>query len=234
MLREYHRFPKYSSIEALANSAGTMLPIIIIATLAEAPEAGFLMLATRVMQAPIGIIGNAVAQVYISRAPAEYRSGNLEEFTASIIAGLLKTGVGPVIFIGILAPTAFGVIFGNEWHRAGELVSWMTPWFVLQLLSSPVSMTLHVTNNQRTALLLQGFGFLLRIGSVLVASIFAATRIAEFYAISGFIFYAVYLWAVAVAASLKLSSLLKKTRQSILIVCIWVTMGLMVNHVFHS
>ncbi len=227
--REYHRFPKYSSIEALANSAGTMLPMIIIAALADSAEAGFLMIATRVMQAPTGLIGNAAAQVYISHAPKEYRVGTLAEFTASVFGGLLRSGVGPIIFVGIVAPVVFVYVFGDDWRRSGELVRWMTPWLVLQFVTSPVSMTLHITNRQRTALFLQVLGLFIRIGAVMLAYFVAKNMISEFYALSGFIFYLIYFIVVIRALSLKLTILINRVVESMPIIFTWVLLGFLTN-----
>src|SRR5690606_34581923 len=100
------------------------------------------------MAAPMGLVGGDVAQVSVSRAPEKYRSGELAEFTARVIEGLVKTGVGPLLFVGIIAPPVFAIVFGVEWRRAGEIISWMTPWFIFQFISSPVSMVMHVTDRQ--------------------------------------------------------------------------------------
>lgn len=195
--RKYDRFPKYSSFEALTNSAGIQLPIILIASLTASAEVGFLMLAMRIMQAPMGIIGSSISQVYFSRAVEEHRNGRLGEFTARTLGGLAKTGVGPLIFVGIIAPLVFGLIFGAEWQRAGDIVAWMTPWFVLQFLVSPVSMSLHVTNNQRIAMVLQFVGLSLRVLMVLAAgAMLTGQFVVEIFAISGFLFYLVYLVVV--------------------------------------
>ncbi|MHB1410785.1 MAG: lipopolysaccharide biosynthesis protein, partial [Acidovorax defluvii] len=145
----HDRFVKYSTFEAFANNGAIQLPVIIIAAVAVGPEAGYLFLAMRAMAIPIGLIGGAVSQVYLSRAPEEYRAGRLAPFTLKAIAGLMHTGVGPLLFAGIVSPVAFPVVFGTDWQRAGEMVAWMTPWFILQFVSSPVSMSLHVTKNQR-------------------------------------------------------------------------------------
>ncbi len=193
--REYDRFPKYSTFEALTNSAGVQLPIILIASLTAGVEVGYLMLAMRIMQAPIGLIGSSISQVYFSRAVEEHRNGRLGDFTARTLGGLAKSGVGPLIFVGIIAPSAFGLIFGAAWQRAGELVAWMTPWFVLQFLASPVSMVLHVTGNQRKALILTVSGLLLRVTLVSIgASQMMGGSVSESYAISGFIFYSICLY----------------------------------------
>lgn len=225
MFSEYDSFPKYSTFEALANSASIQLPVIIIAALAAGPEAGFLMLASRVMFAPMSLIGGAVSQVYLSRAPDELRAGNLGRFTANIMGGLVKTGVGPLLFVGIIAPIAFPMIFGAEWKRAGVMVAWMTPWFVMQFMSSPVSMTLHVTQSQRAAAILQISGFIIRVGSVAMASYFANNWIVESYAISGFIFYLVYLCVVVFLAKIDIRDLLRSFKPGFMIVASWVLLA---------
>ncbi|WP_296783003.1 oligosaccharide flippase family protein [Variovorax sp.] len=226
MLRQYDRFPKYSAAEALANSAGIQFPILVIAALAVGPEAGYLMLATRTMAVPMGLIGGAVSQVYLSRASEEMRDGRLGVFTSKVIGGLAKTGAGPLIFAGVIAPVVFPLVFGEKWQRAGDLVAWMTPWFVMQFLSSPVSMALHVTQSQRAALILQLFGLIFRIGAVVMAGRLAPTRIVEVYAISGFVFYSIYLYVVIRLSDIKVIELLGELKKSFFIVCGWALFGI--------
>ncbi|TCT09069.1 O-antigen/teichoic acid export membrane protein [Paralcaligenes ureilyticus] len=227
MFSRYDRFPKYSAMEALANSAGVQLPMILIASVAIGPEAGFLALAMQVMQAPMALIGNAISQVYLSKAPDERRMGSLGSFTTTILGGLLKTGVGPLIFAGIVAPDVFAVVFGAEWHRAGVLVAWMTPWFIVQFLASPISMALHVADRQATALVLQIFGFFVRLISVLLAVYFFKAFIAETYAVSGVIFYSVYLAIVLRSVSVRWTDLALQLRRSGIYIIGWCILGLL-------
>lgn len=194
--KRYDRFPKYSTFEALCNSAAIHLPVIMIAALAAPREAGYLMLATYVMQAPMALIGAAVGQVYLAGAAERHRQGQLSVFTADVLGGLLKTGTGPLLAVGIASPAVFGLIFGADWERAGVLVAWMTPWFVLQLLSTPISMALHVTGHQRTAFVLQLFGLVLRVLMVYLAAKFAQADVSEWYAVSGGLFYLLYLLTI--------------------------------------
>jgi O-antigen/teichoic acid export membrane protein len=191
--KDYDRFPKYSTWEALSNTASIQLPIILIAAVAAPKEAGYLMMANYVMQAPTALIGAAVGQVYLSQAAEKHRQGKLSEFTNEVLRGLFRTGVAPLLAIGAIAPFTFGLIFGTGWDRAGILVAWMTPWFILQFLTAPISMSLHVTGNQRAAFFLQLFGLVLRLGMVWSASQLIVTKTSETFAISGLVFYAIYL-----------------------------------------
>lgn len=192
--RDYSAFPRYSTWEALTNSASQHLPILLLPALTGDAELGFLFLAMRVMQMPMSFLGSAVSQVYLTRAPEEHRADRLGVLNVKILSALLQSGVGPLVFLGILAPDLLQLFFGQEWQRTGVLIAWMTPWSVTQFLAAPISMALHIAGKSRIALLLQIFGVLLRSAAVLGASGFLGAT--ERYALSGGIFYFVYLAAV--------------------------------------
>lgn len=225
---EYRRFPKYSVWEALANSAAIQVPIIMIAALSVGPEAGYLLLAMSVIQAPMALFGTAIGQVYFSRAPQEYRDGNLGSFTAEILGGLIKAGVGPLLAVGILSPVVFGIIFGEGWERAGWLVAWMTPWFIMQFLATPVSMAIHVTGHQRSAFFLQVFGLLLRVFSVWGAAQFSSAPVSEAYAFSGALFYFIYLWIILRCVKSVRKEIVDKVMSSIRITGSWVALSFLI------
>lgn len=222
----YRRFPGYSSLEALANAAGMQVPVIMIAAIAAGPEAGFLALATTIAQAPLGMLGGAIAQVYLSRAPGEHRAGGLGRFTLGTLGGLLKIGVGPLVLLGIVAPDLFALVFGERWRRSGELVAWMTPWSIAQFLAVPVSMALAVTSRQGTSLVLQVSGLILRVASVYLATLIASRPVAESFALSGGVFYAAYLWVVLAASNVSGADFLREVRRAAPIVAAWTGAGL--------
>ncbi len=188
------KFPKFSTLEALANTAGVQLPIIFIASKVGGGEAGYLMLAMQVMAIPIAFIGSAVSQVYLANAPEELKKGKLKDFTIKCLYSLLKIGVVPLIFISILSPYAFPIIFGSEWRRSGEMMVWMIPWFCFQVLVSPISMSLNILNQQKIALLLQIIGLIIRyFGLCILFYLSITSKLFEYYAISGGVFYFIYL-----------------------------------------
>lgn len=208
--REYRRFPLYSTWEALANNAALQLPILMIAAYAIGPEAGYLLLATRAIGTPVTMIGTAVGQVYLSKAPKKLRDGSLPEFNARVLSGLIRLGIAPLVVFGLIAPVVFSTVFGDEWQRAGELVLWMTPWFILKFLSSPISMVMHVKMKQRTMLVLMLVGLFLRLGITLGAYWFDPKIIAEGYAVSGALFY-----MIALATYVKTAGLTKTLVRSL-------------------
>lgn len=194
--KKYDKFPKYSTFESLANIMAIQLPVIIIAAVAIGPEAGYLMLAMKVIAMPMGLVGGAIGQVYLAHAPEYYNKGELKQYTVRTIRQIAKITVVPLIIIGAIAPYIFPIVFGTGWAKAGYMLLWMVPWFIMQILSSPVSMALHVTGNQRTALVLQVVGLGIRVGGLLVVSIYYSNLAFEYYAISGLVFYSIYLYFI--------------------------------------
>lgn len=192
----YDKFPKYSTWEALANSAGIQIPVILIATYTIGGEAGFLMLAMRLMSTPMSLIGGAVSQVFLAEAPLKHQTGELRTFTLNTAWSLFKIGLIPILGIGVLAPFLIPIIFGENWARAGDMITWMAPWFLMQFVTSPISMSLHIVNKQRTALILQIFGVVFRIICVYVSMLYFDSYIVEAYAVSGLVFYVIYFLSV--------------------------------------
>lgn len=229
---KYSHFPKYSTIEALCNSASIQLPVLLIAALTAGSEAGHLMLALYVVQAPMGLIGGAVAQVYLARAPEELRAGTLGSFTAGVVAGLVRSGVGPLAFAGIVSPLLAAPVFGAEWQRAGVLVSWLTPWFAVHFVTAPVSMALHVTGRQRMALWLQFTGLVGRVAAVVLAGALPGHHVSEAYALSGLLFYAAYLFVVFRVVRADLREMGAELRRSLPTCAAWIGAGAAVAAVF--
>lgn len=188
------KFPKYSTFEALANTAGMQLPIVFIASKVGGGEAGHLMLAIQVMAIPIVFIGNAVSQVYLANASEKLQQGQLKEFTLKIVKSLFRIGILPLVVICITSPYLFPIIFGGDWSRSGEMMIWMLPWFCLQLIVSPISMSLHILNKQKIALLIQILGLVIRyFGLCILFYLSISSKLFEYYAISGGVFYFLYL-----------------------------------------
>jgi len=228
---EYRQFPIYSTWEAFFNAAGIFVPVILIGALAPPAEVGHLQLGLYAMQALIGLVGAAIAQVYFSRAAEEHAAGRLADFTGTVLVNLAKTGPGPLLAIGIAAPFVFPLIFGEEWARSGILVAWMTPWFVLQFLASPISLALAVTRRQKAAFLLQLFGFVFRSGAVLFAAFAMNGYVTEAYALSGFVFYAAYLAVIMVTSRISISRIVSDIGSIALIWSFWIILAGIVSTV---
>lgn len=201
VLYKYQDFPKYSTFEALANTSAIQLPLIIIASFLLGPEVGYLMLAMKVLGIPMGLIGSAMSQVYLSHAPTYYQKGELFEYTKSILNKILKLVILPFLLLLLISPYIFGFIFGKQWADIGYYISAMVPWYFMQILSSPVSMSLHIVGKQKVALILQLIGFLVRVIFLVGVAVLSHKWVIPYYVVSGFLFYTIYM--ITILACLK-------------------------------
>lgn len=223
--RAHDRFPKYSTLEVLANNTGIHLPLVLIAALAEGPEAGLLFLGLRAMQVPMSLVGTSVAQVFYAHAPAALRRGDLGRLTADTIGSLARLAVGPIVFVGLIAPQVFGPVFGEEWSRAGDLVRWMAAWIALQFVSSPVSMLMHVVGRQREMMWLTIAGMVLRVLPVLVVASYSLPWLSEAYIAGSALFYLALGITITMRAGCSAPELARALRPSAGPVAAWTAAG---------
>lgn len=199
----YNHFPKYITLESLCNSMAIQLPIILIASYAIGPEAGYLMLAIKLLSAPMSLIGGSISQVYFSEASEKHHQKKLQIFTHSTLLTLTKLSLPPLIIIALCAPLITPIFLGIEWSRTGTIICWLTPYFFIQLLASSISTSLYITNNQKIALILQILGLIFRVISIIIMGNYNPNMIVETYAISGGLFYTVYLIVILKCISIQ-------------------------------
>ena len=196
IIRKYRYFAFHSVPEALMNALGTQLPIIIIAASSNSADAGVLLLVSQVTTAPLALLGQSVGQVFLANASQYYEENRLGDFAIATAKKLLLLGGPLLIVLGFVAPFVFGPLFGQDWERAGVLVSWAIPWAITQFIASPISTTLHTMNKTRLSMNLQFTGVLIRTLPVVVASVILPSFMAETYVISSAVFYSIYVFII--------------------------------------
>ncbi len=188
--RKYRQFPIYSVPEALFNTAALEVSILIIAGSADGASGGHLMLAMRLLGVPMMLVGNSVAQVYLTEAPDKLQEGELAQFSRKMMWGMAKLGAPLLLLVGLVSPIAFPFVFGSEWAPAGIMVAWLAPMFLMQFIATPLLSILHVTGRLTLAMGLQAAGACFRILALLVALHYCSSVLVEAFAVAGAVFYA--------------------------------------------
>jgi len=142
----YRRFPLVSSFSVLCNNAALQLGPLAIAWLYGPVVAGWFALAQRVVGIPMRLVGEAVAQVYLSEAAAFVRKDVVAVWSIfkKTAWRLFAFSLLPAVVIAVAGPTVFGTLFGNSWGKAGLYAQLLLPMFVGQIVASPLSQTLVV------------------------------------------------------------------------------------------
>jgi O-antigen/teichoic acid export membrane protein len=167
----YRRFPIYSNISSLLDTLGLEIPMLLLLALYGPHVGGLYFLASRVAGVPSGLIGMAAAQVFM--ADASRMARDVPRLRALFVATgrrLFLLGLAPATFAAILAPSAFRLVFGQEWAEAGTYFSLLAPMFLLQFATAPTGVTLAVLERQDLALIREA----LRVVFLVVAIVWAA------------------------------------------------------------
>jgi len=189
----YGSFPRYTAIEAFANGLSVHVPILIISAALVGPEAGFVMLAMRLLQGPLFLISRSVSQVYQSRSLDAVRGKTLPDDTAKVIRTLAGLATGPLIAVAILASDIIPFILGSEWRPVGVYLAWFVPWLYLHFLSSSILTTMYVLARNHIIMWLTLAGLAFRVSLILLSAIFAREFVIITYAVTSALFYGVSL-----------------------------------------
>lgn len=145
---KYRRFPLYSAPGATLNSGARSLVPIGLGVLFSAEAAGKYALANQVILAPMTLIGVSVSQVFLSEAQAAYNKGELGRLIIRIQKRLALLGVPILAGLALFGPFAFETLFGSDWRESGVFARYMAPWFLLQFISSPLSIVFSVISKE--------------------------------------------------------------------------------------
>ena len=191
--RRYRRFPFYSTWSALANTAGSQLPLVLFAALFSPAVAGLYLLAYLVLGMPMSLLGQAIGQVFVPGAAEARRENKLDTFTLRTFSGLVRIGLGPIVLVAITAPELFAFVFGAEWRDAGIYAQWMALWLATVFISSPLSNLISITERQVQGLVFDLTLLVLRSTAIVAGAVIGGPMLAvALYSVTSFVIWAVF------------------------------------------
>lgn len=205
-LYKFRKFPKYSVWSSVLNSAGLQAPSLLIAWRYGVDVAGVFMLAQRVTEVPMRLLGQSVNQVFFAEIAALRRNGSPAglELLKRTTRALSRIGIPPLIALGVLAPVGAASVFGVRWSEVGVLVPLMLPVVAAQFIASPAAQMLVAHERQEMMMIWDGS----RVAVVLLAlgvlpAMHVDPRLAiAIYSATGAVLYAIlYRLAIRVATN---------------------------------
>ncbi len=160
----YKRFPLYSVWVGLASSAAMQVLPLFLSGFYDAAVAGLYLLAARVVEQPLKVLGTSVSQVYLGEAAEGIRRSpaTVRDLFGRVLRNLTLLAAVPFTILIVLGPPIFEFIFGQEWRTAGQFAQAAAPMFAAQFVTSPLSQTLTLLERQDVQL---WFG-LTRLGAI--------------------------------------------------------------------
>ena len=155
LVKRYKKMPLLNMPNALIDSVRINGITLLIGTVALGAVGQF-NLAWRILQVPIGLINSAISQVFFQKL-ARVKPGEMFPLVRFTIIRSALISVVPFGAIYVLAPWLFEFVFGPQWDMAGAFARALTPWLMLQLVTSPISTVFVVTETQGWMLIFSVF-----------------------------------------------------------------------------
>ena len=146
----YYKYPTINSMQAFTDIARINVITLLINIVFSVTQLGFYNLAFRTLQAPLTLIGKSVSQVLFQKVAEQYNVGKPTwPILKKIVVKLAFVSLVPFTIILFFAPDIFRFVFGQEWAIAGVYSQYLTPWFFMNFISSPISTTPLVLKKEK-------------------------------------------------------------------------------------
>ena len=172
LAKRYSEFPKIVTLTGILNTASTQAPILLLTSLFNLKIVGFYSFTERILALPIALLGGSIGQVFFQEMSKKRLLEERVKLLEITLQKLLKIGSPIFAFIIIFGDSIFSFIFGNQWIVAGEYAQILSLWLFLVFLVSPLTQIYNILEKQRLFLMLNFLGFILRILSLLVGSLY--------------------------------------------------------------
>ena len=189
----YGKFPTISAPATFIASFAEQLPLLMLSRYAGPEMVGFYTFAIKLVNAPMNVLSQSVAQVYLEAASSAYRAGGnaLRQTFHSTTKKLALIGIGPAVAAFFFSPWVVTLVFGEEWRMAGVIVQILIAMKYLQFINGPISTTYSIINKQELTLYLIIFSIVLRLVAMYLFR-YDETYMLIALSASGSVFYLVY------------------------------------------
>lgn len=154
--KRYKKFPLVQSWSQLLLALGAQLPVLLIGAFYGVEVVGVFGLAQNMINMPMDLIGQSVAQVYYAEI-SKYGKNNPEKIyklSVSINKKLFLIGLIPVGLLIAFGPWVFKLVFGPEWLDAGVYARFLSILILTRFISSPIANIFNVYEKQSLQLTL--------------------------------------------------------------------------------
>ncbi len=154
--KKNRKFPLFSLPADAINTAAGQLPLLLIASRFGADIAGYYAITTKVLGAPIGLLGSSALDVFKKHAASAYRKKGecRTEYMHTFKILSIATVLTSILFF-FSAEKIFLVAYGQDWAMSGKIAIWLIPLFALRFVASPLSYMVYIAGKQHFDLLWQ-------------------------------------------------------------------------------
>lgn len=203
LAKQYKDFPTINLPHVLVDLGKDLLVAVLILQLFSKGDYGLYDHSYRMLRLPLIFIGLAIGQVLFQQSAERLNRGQavtpllLKSVKTLVIFSVIPFGI--VFFFG---EELFTFVFGDKWGLSGRYSEIMSIWFMVNLISSPISSLPNVLRKQKEFFILGLISAGIMITSIAVPPLFHATVETTLWILSGsqaayqlFVIYMVFRYA---------------------------------------
>lgn len=176
LARRYKAFPLQSTVATFVNLSAREAPTFLLAFLFSPIVTGLYALGAKVLQAPLLLVGDALAKALLQHATREAdKSEQLAEGMERVFCLSLYIMVPPVMVLLVFGEQLFATVFGAKWARAGVYAQILSIMFIGVFLDRALSVLFDAFEQQAARLKFDLSLFAARVGGISLAAWLAGT-----------------------------------------------------------
>lgn len=172
--KQHKKFPLTNSFQAASDMLQVNGIIYFISYFFTQTVVGSFSYTIRVLQAPMNLIGGAIAQVFYQQASSlKNENKDVSQLVSSTMKKSALIALPVPIILFVCGPEIFAFVFGEKWKEAGEYARMLSPWIFLDFIRATVSQVVFITEKQNKLLWFSFIGNLLLVIAMLFGGIIA-------------------------------------------------------------
>ena len=184
-LKRFRKFPFFAAPTSVMNAVGSNAPSLLLTGLYSVEVAGYYLLANRIVNLPLIMIGSSISTTFHSEASANRKDPQkLKRLFWNLTKTLSAIAVVVAIVVALLAESLFTLVFGQAWTEAGAYASALAAMLAARFVVNPLSVTLSVVEKQELSVIVQGLILIGSLASLALAHRFGLTPLNAMYAFS--------------------------------------------------
>lgn len=204
LVQQYKQFIQFGSLSSMVSTLSRNLPAFAIKFFFSDAVLGWYTVASKYLNAPIGIFSTSIGQVYFKEA-AIAKQPRLQVLTKSIVRNIFVLIVVPVLVILFFGEDLFSWFLGVEWAAAGKVAEVLILWYFIAYVSGPLSILVDIKMKLKWEL---NYNILLLISRALALA-------TAFFIDDIYIVLAIFAFVGIVFNSILLTYILKLSRQDV-------------------
>ena len=194
-IKKYQKYPLFSSLGALLDSAALQMPVFILTKVFGSYTTGMFSLIFRALNLPMVLIAGSISQVLFQQILIIHNDEPeaLYRYVLKIFFTLLMMTLPLIILMSLYGKEIFILVFGQNWAEAGKLAAPLSIAVAVRFAVSPLSMVLAMDHNLKKGFYWQLTYFITIVTTLSLATCFDLYPFVMIFVIHEVILYGLYL-----------------------------------------